>query len=564
MSPLSRAEGTPSLWLADVDDGVLDHSIGELLVQAAAKHPERLALVERLAGARQAWTYEELSKSAYAVATQLVERFDPGDRLATWMPNTAAWVITQLGASLAGMVVLPMNPSFGESEVGRLLERTKASGIVYQSTYRSEDRASAINRLAATYGLKASASESDVVEWASSSPRSDELPPVDASDAAAILFTSGTTGVPKGAVLAHRGLVNAAYLMMRTLGFSPESPPTWLNVMPFFHVGGFGTALLGVLTCQGTLIVLEQYDGAEMVEAIEHEKVTGFLAVPTMLFDLLDRLETRPLKNHTVAAILTGGANVPPKLVRRVMETFDCTVHVSYGQTEAHGAFTATLKGDPVERIVGTVGSPVAGVDLMIRDLMSGQPVPLGSDGEICFRGVQTMLEYFSQPAETAAAFDDGWLRTGDIGHLTADGYVVITGRLKEMIIRGGENVFPQEIENALLEVQGIDVVLVAGVPDERWGEEVGAILSNSQVEPTAANIRRLVGHCRRRLAGYKVPRYWFFMTDVPRTSSGKVQKGNIIAAIRDGSLAPDFVVESVREGRVRRASPGDFPSARE
>jgi fatty-acyl-CoA synthase len=349
------------------------------------------------------------------------------------------------------------------------------------------------------------------------------LPLVRPSDPAQIQYTSGTTGFPKGVVLHHRGLINNARFSGIRMGARPGD--TCVSAMPLFHTAGCALTTLGAAQFGTRMILMRIFDPTAILRVIEGERADWVMGVPTMLVALLEAQAAQPRDISSVRSVITGGAMVPPELARRVRDVFGCEVHIVYGQTEASCLLTIATCGDgaPADE-VETVGQPIAHTEIAIREPGGREILPLGAVGEICARGYGTLPEYNDDPAATAAAVDpEGWLRTGDLGSMDAQGRVRITGRVKEMIIRGGENLFPAEIENVLLEHPDVLEAAVVGAPDERLGEVVVAFL---RLAPGAMLDRpALVAHCRAHLAAPKTPAHWVEVQGWPLTGSGKIQK---------------------------------------
>jgi fatty-acyl-CoA synthase len=535
----------------------LEHSLGALLEAVAGIVPDRPALVER-GTTRREWTYRQLLDSAAALARRMLQTHEPGEAVAIWAPNSAEWVLLDLAASLAGVVVVPVNPAFKESELRFALEQSGARSLFYEREHHAHDRTAAAERMRQQLSLRMCTPMSDVLTLAGDAPSDLLLPQVRNEDTAMVLFTSGTTGVPKGAVLRHTGLVNAAWQMLDRLGFSTRRPPVYINTMPFFHVGGCGTALIGTIAHHGTHVLLPHFDPAAVLDAIAAEIGSCMLAVPAMMSDLIAEQSAHPREVSSLTAVLSGGANVPGDLVTRFADMFGCQVFVSYGQTEAHGALVSTLLGDPEDRLSNTVGTPFPGVELQVVDVVTRQPLPVGADGEVCFRGYLVMSGYHGQEGATSEAISsEGWMSTGDIGHMRDDGYLVLSGRLKEMLIRGGENVYPREIENVLQRELGAEVAVV-GVPDPRLGEEVAVILSGVTAQHPEQLLQRLLGRCAEELAAYKVPRYWYIVDEFPRTSTGKLQKTLLVSRIVEGSLQAAYFTSSVRDRQLQPLPDGE------
>jgi fatty-acyl-CoA synthase len=347
-------------------------------------------------------------------------------------------------------------------------------------------------------------------------------------------YTSGTTGFPKGALLHHRGITNNARLTFARAGV-PQGVTT-INFAPMFHTSGCACLTLGSAQIGGRMIIAKLFDPPRMLDLIESEHVEFLLGVPTMLIGLLEAQARQPRDVSSVKMALSGGAMVPPELVRRVKSVFGCDFTTVYGQTESSPVVTQTKGDDSLEDLCETVGQPLAQTDISIRDPATNAVAPLGAVGEICARGYCIMLGYNDNPDATAAAIDaEGWLHTGDLGTIDARGYVRVTGRVKEMIIRGGENLFPAEIENILLEHPDVAEVAVVGIPDERWGEIVACFV---RLSPGAHLDRNaLIAHCRAHIAPQKTPARWIELTDWPLTGSGKIQKFVLRDQLVSGAL---------------------------
>ena len=517
---------TDSHFAAPSIDAVFDTTIGGVLLARAAAAPDAEALVEAdLAGRlRRRWTYVELLADARRLATALRSRYQPGDRICVWAPNLPEWVILEYAAGLAGLTLVTANPAYQPRELRYVLEQSGAAGLFYVIEHRGNPMA----RIAAevTADLAAVRELVDLEDPAAlfaGEDASATLPSVGPLDAAQIQYTSGTTGFPKGVVLHHRGITNNARFSNAAMGLEPGD--TLVNVMPLFHTAGCGLLTLGAVQFGARMILVRTFDPDAVLDIIASERVSYLLGVPTMLVALLEAQAARPRDVSSVRMAASGGAMVPPELVRRVREDFGCDFHIVYGQTEASCLLTiASCHDGAPDGEIETVGRPIAQTEVSIRDPRTGAVLPIGAVGEICARSFGRLLEYNDNPAATAAALDaDGWLHTGDLGTMDARGRVRVTGRVKEMIIRGGENLFPAEIENILLEHPDVAEAAVVGVPDDRWGEIVVAFLRRA---PSAAlNKPALVAHCRAHLAAFKTPAHWVEVDGWPLTGSGKIQK---------------------------------------
>jgi fatty-acyl-CoA synthase len=309
--------------------------------------------------------------------------------------------------------------------------------------------------------------------------------------------------------------------------------------MPMFHIGALGHAAIGTVLRHATHVLASEWDPLLYMSLIEQEHGTYSLLVPTMIEAILRHPDRGNHDLGTLRNLVSGAAIVEADLIRRTRDELGCTICNIYGQTEMQGVVTGVRRDDSTEDQAGTIGQPLPQVEVRISDPATGSVVPLGTQGEICVRGYQTMIGYFGMPEETAKTIGpDGWLRSGDLGSMDERGYLKITGRIKDVIIRGGENIYPREVEMLLMEHPQITDVVVLGIPDSYWGEQVGAVViprSPADCPPPAA----LQEFCRARLASYKTPRLWYRVGEFPRTETGKVQKFKLLDAIRSGEIAP-------------------------
>ncbi len=527
-------ELTRSLVPAQSDDLIEETTVGDLLRNVAAKHAYAPALVEvDMEGhTARTWTYGELLAEAEELALALSSRFAPGERVTVWAPNIPEWLLAEYGCALAGITLVTANPAYQAKELRYIMEQSGSVALFLIESYRGNPMAEIAAE--ACRGLDAIREVVDMDDRDAFFRRGDRpavLPEVTPDDAAQIQYTSGTTGFPKGAVLHHRGLTNNARLVAERANTKASS--TWANFMPMFHTSGCGIISLGCLQTASRMLLVKFFEPAAVNRLIEAEKVTALLGVPTMLVAMLEALEQEPRDTASVEMAISGGSMVAPELVRRVRQAYGCDFEIVYGQTETSPVVTQHHHDDSLDDICNTVGQPMPQTGISIRSVEDNAVVPIDTVGEICVHGYCNMIGYNANEEATAETIDaEGWLHTGDLGAMDARGYVRVTGRVKEMIIRGGENLFPAEIENALLEHPAVAEVAVVGLPDDKWGEIVACFLrAEADQKPDPQELRR---HCREHLAPHKTPAVWFSVEAFPLTGSGKIQK----FALRDGYLA--------------------------
>jgi len=520
-----RVNLSESYFPAQDDDVVLETTVGGILRAQAAATPDAEALVEAdIAGElRRRWTYAELLADAERLARALLSRYRPGERIAVWAPNIPEWVILEYAAGLSGLTLVTANPAYQPRELKYVVEQSRAAGLFMVGEYRGNPMAEVAAQVAGeVVALREVVDMEDAAALFAGETAAQALPDVRPGDPVQIQYTSGTTGFPKGAVLHHRGVTNNARFYGARAGL--RAGDTMINYMPLFHTAGCGMTTLGAAQYGCRMILAKLFDPPRILDLMEAERVQIMLGVPTMLVALAEAQAAQPRDLSAVRLTVSGGSMVPPELVRRARTLFGGAFQTVYGQTESSPLLTQMRSDDSFEDMCGTVGQAVPQTELAIRDPATNAVVPVGAVGEICARGYSVMLGYNDNPEATAAAVDaDGWLHTGDLGTMDARGYVRITGRVKEMIIRGGENLFPAEIENVLLEHPDVAEVAVVGVPDERWGEIAVCFLRLAA--GAALDREALVAHCRARISPQKTPAHWIEVAAWPLTGSGKIQK---------------------------------------
>jgi acyl-CoA synthetase (AMP-forming)/AMP-acid ligase II len=520
MTELSNA-----YWPADRSSLILDMTVGELLREAAADACEATALVEGAArpADRRRWTYAELLEQAERTARALLGRFEPGERVAVWANNIPEWVLLELAAGLAGITLVTVNPALRAEELTHVLGQSQANGVFLVPQYRGTSMADLLDAVRGGLPrLREVVLFSDWEEFGASGSPTQRLPRVGPADPAQVQYTSGTTGLPKGAVLHHRGIVNNARLIAERLGLVTGT--VHLSPMPLFHTAGCVMSVLGSIACRGSLVLPPMFEPGLLLELLQSERAQYVLGVPTMLIGVLDHPAFAATDTSSVRWMVTGGAVVPPALVHRVEAAFGVPLTVVFAQTEASPVITQTAPGDEPDDRAHTLGRALPQTEVKIVDTTTGQTVAPGVIGEVCTRGYHVMTGYLDNPDATAAAIDPGgWLHTGDLASMDERGYCRIGGRLKEMIIRGGENIYPREIEQVLFEHDDVADVAVIGVPDPVWGEQVAAFIRGAPGR--APDPEMLFAYCRERLAAHKTPRHWRIVDAFPLTPSGKVKK---------------------------------------
>ncbi|TDG11401.1 long-chain fatty acid--CoA ligase [Seongchinamella unica] len=529
-----KVELKNSYFPAQGGDEPAPMTIGDMLRQSAARSPTQPALKELdySGNIGRTWTYEELLADTERLARALASRHAQGSRIAVYANNVPEWVLLELACGLAGVILVTVNPSYQKNELKYVLEQSRSEAIYYVADFRGnpmqEIADSVCEQIPAITHRILLTDHDQLFAGEEQGTLRDPVP----HDPVQIQYTSGTTGFPKGALLHHHGLVRNGIDAMQRAGV--EAGDVFIHNMPLFHTTGCAILVLGGLGAGSTMLLAPMFDPAMIAEVVEREKTRFILGVPTMLVALIEEVRRTGRDVSSVQRIMSGGAMVAPQLCHDAKEVFGAPIQIVYGQTETSPVLTQAWYDDTIEDLTQTIGQPVAYTEISIRDAQSNQVVPIGEQGEICARAYSVMLGYNDNPDATAAAIDsEGWLHTGDLGRMDSRGYVKITGRVKEMIIRGGENLFPAEIENAMLEHEDIDEVAVVGVPDEKWGEQVACFIRSSADQPPSAG--DLKAFIRERLSPQKSPAYWINVSDWPLTGSGKIQKFKLREAFEAG-----------------------------
>ena len=518
-------------------DLIEEATVGDVLRRATHEVPDAVALVEGLPPGheRREWTYSRLLTESERAARAMLEHVDPGEAVALWAHNVPEWVLVQMAAALAGVTLVTVNPALQRDEAGYILRNSGAAALFYVDDYRNASLAQWVEEL--TPRLPALRTRVRLADWKQFCTKGSDttpLPTVRPDDVVQIQYTSGTTGLPKGARLRHRGIVNNPRLCFADR-LSSVHGATLVHAMPLFHTAGSVLMTLGAIQTRSTQVLMPSFDPEVQLALIESERSILFGGVPTMLRALLDhpRFERTDLSSAEIA--ITGGSLAEPQLVREVEDRVGARVLILYGQTECSPGITMTHPDDLPEVRATTTGRALPGVEMKIVDPNDiSRIVAVDEVGEVCTRGYHVMIGYHDDPARTAETIDaDQWLHTGDLGRLDSDGNLRIVGRLKDMVIRGGENIYPSEIETVLLDHEAVAVVAVTGVPDAYWGEEVAAFVKlGAGAHATPELLRE---YAAQRLAKHKVPRHWYFLDEFPLNATGKILKTELRdMAIRD------------------------------
>jgi fatty-acyl-CoA synthase len=512
-------------------DPLLGETIGTNLRRAVDQFGQREALVVRHQNVR--FTYDELWEQTTRCARGLLAHgIQKGDRVGIWSPNRYEWVVLQYAAARVGAILVNINPAYKSAELEYALRQSGVSLLVLARRFRQTDYVAMLAsvRDRCPELREALVLEDDWADLAASGDQvtDDELAAREASlefdDPVNIQYTSGTTGAPKGATLSHHNVLNNAFFAGQQLRLTQND--RLCAPVPLYHCFGCVLATLGCST-HGACLVLpsESFDALAVLEAIQAERCTALYGVPTMFIMELDQARFAEFDLSSLRTGMMGGAPCPLEVMKKVQVHMHMReVTIICGMTETAPLSTQTNADDPLDKQVGTVGRVHPHVEVKIVDPNTGRTVPRGIPGEQCTRGYNVMLGYWNNPEATQRAIDSArWMHTGDLATMDEDGYVKIVGRIKDMLIRGGENIYPREIEEFLHMHPAISDVQVIGVPDARYGEEVMAWVRLR--DGAHASQAELAAFCVGRIATYKIPRYWKFVEEFPMTVTGKVQK---------------------------------------
>ncbi|MEY9965154.1 fatty-acyl-CoA synthase [Streptacidiphilus sp. MAP12-16] len=523
----------PSHATGPAEPALLDETIGAALDRAVALHGEREALVDVPSGRR--WTYRELADEVEAVALGLgALGVESGDRVGIWSPNCPEWTFLQYATARIGAILVTINPGYRSHELEFVLNQAGVRTVVALPAFKTSNYAGMLAEAAPNCPALRDIVLIGTESWAAltaagRSGDGSDLAAVaaglDARDPINIQYTSGTTGFPKGATLSHRNILNNGYFVGELCNYT-EQDRICIPV-PFYHCFGMVMGNLAALTHGAcTVIPAPAFDPAATLDAVASERCTSLYGVPTMFIAVLN---DPGFAEHDLSSLRTGimaGSPCPTEVMKQVVERMGMReVSICYGMTETSPVSTQTRVDDSLEHRVSTVGRVGPHLEVKVVDPGTGQTLPRGTDGELCTRGYSVMLGYWDQPDRTAEVVDpEGWMHTGDLAAMDEDGYLTITGRIKDMVIRGGENIYPREIEEFLHTHPDVLDAQVIGVPDAKYGEELMAWirLRPGAPELTAEALRE---YCAGRLAHYKIPRYVHLVDAFPVTVTGKIRK---------------------------------------
>jgi fatty-acyl-CoA synthase len=529
---------------------LLSISIGKLLQEKAKLHPNHEAVVYADRDLRM--TYEEFDQYCRKIAKGLMKLgIEKGDHIAIWASNTPEWLACQFATGKMGGVLVTVNTNYRTAELEYLLKQSDSNTIILMNQFKDASYIDMLYEIVpelkdskpgqlestklpflknvivlgnhsypGTFNFEDIMKLSDDVGDEKLEQRMDSLQPDDVIN---MQYTSGTTGFPKGVMLTHSNIINNAYNIANCMKLTKDD--RLCIPVPFFHCFGCVLGTMACVTVGATMVPVQEFHPRKVLQTVQDEKCTGLHGVPTMFIAELNDPEFHSYDLSSLRTGIMAGSNCPIEVMKAVIEKMGAKeITIAYGQTESSPVIMQTRTDDPIELKVETVGRALPNVEVKIVEPGTSLEVPVGVQGELCTRGYHVMKGYYKNPDATLEAIDeDGWLHTGDLAVMDENGYCKITGRLKDMIIRGGENIYPREIEEFLYQHSKVLDVQVVGIPDEVYGEEVMAwiILKEGQI----ATVEEIQEYCKGKISKHKIPRYMNFTDSYPMTASGKIQK---------------------------------------
>ncbi|CAD5262006.1 MULTISPECIES: AMP-binding protein [Halomonadaceae] len=548
----SPALTQPSYSSSMADKPLLGMTIGDKFDQIATQHADNDALIVLHQNIH--WSYRQLQEEVNRCARALLSiGVKKGDRVAIWAPNCSEWTLTQFATAKIGAILVNINPSYRTHELEYALNQSGARFLVTANSFKSSDYSAMLYELAPE--LKTSndgelksqklpdleciinlSSEklSGMWRWSDLMKEANKVSQTDVDDLQATLqfddainiqYTSGTTGFPKGATLSHHNILNNGFFVAESMGFTSED--RLVIPVPLYHCFGMVMGNLGCMTHGATMIYPDEgFDPGKVLKAVHDQKATALYGVPTMFIAELEHEGFASTDFSTLRTGIMAGSICPAEIMKQVINKMNMKgVQIAYGMTETSPVSTQTGANDSIEKRVSTVGRTQPHLENKIVDPGNGGILPRGEIGELCTRGYSVMLKYWNNDKATAEAIDEaGWMHTGDLATMDEEGYIQIVGRIKDMVIRGGENVYPKEIEEFLYAHPAISEVQVTGVPDKKYGEELIAWvkLNSTAGDVTGEELRE---YCKGKITHFKIPRYFKFVDEFPMTVTGKIQK---------------------------------------
>ncbi|KSU85794.1 fatty-acyl-CoA synthase [Fictibacillus enclensis] len=515
-------------------------TIGKYLEGQAHALASHEAVVYSTLGIR--YSYQEFYELTEKVAKGLMALgVRKGDHIAVWATNVPEWILLQFGSARAGAVLVTVNTSYQQNELEYLLKQSDAKALFLIEGFKDTSYVQMAQTIQAKKEefpflekliFMGNEAHDNMLTWeemldAGEAVWDDDLAQREESlhpdDVINMQYTSGTTGFPKGVMLTHNNIMGNAHRLAASMKLTSED--RLCIPVPFFHCFGCVIGTLTAVSAGATMVPVVQFNPKEVLDTVEKEKCTALHGVPTMF---IAELNHENFERYDLSSLRTGvmaGSTCPIEVMKSVINKMGMSeITIAYGQTETSPVFTQTVPDDPIEKRVETVGKPHSGVEVKVIDPVTGDLLKAGMQGELCTRGYHVMKGYYKMPEATANAIDsEGWLHTGDLAVIDNDGYVAITGRLKDMIIRGGENIYPREVEEFLYSHPSILDIQVIGIPDEKYGEKVAACVQLKEGEQLTKE--ELVDYCQGKISKFKIPEHIFIMKEYPMTASGKIQK---------------------------------------
>lgn len=529
---------------------LLNRTVGEIVKEQARLNPEQEAYVYPEHGIRS--TYAEFDKETDLLAKAFIGMgIAKGEHVAIWSDNKRQWLQSQFATGKMGAVLVTVNTNYQANELEYLLKQSDATTLILDEGFKGTSYIDIIRSICPEledhYGsvltsgklprlkriiLMTERTENGIYKWSEFMAHGEEITDAELEermqslapdDVINIQYTSGTTGFPKGVMLTHRNVVNNGKLVGDQMALTVED--RLCIPVPFFHCFGCVLGTMAAVTHGSTMILLEQFDPLRVLQAVQDEKCTALHGVPTMFISELNHPDFKKYDTSTLRTGIMAGSPCPIEVMKRVIHDMGAKeITICYGQTESSPVITQTRTNDPIGKKVSTVGQAHPHVEVKIIDPLTGEEVPTGTPGELCTRGYLIMKGYYKDEKATCEVIDaDGWLHTGDIAVKDENGYISVTGRMKDVVIRGGENIYPKEIEDFLYTHPAVSDVQVVGVPDPKYGEELMAwIILKDGTNIGEEDIR---GFCKGKIAHHKIPKYITFTNNFPMTASGKIQK---------------------------------------